>query len=253
MDFEKDSVLIIDDDIETITTLSDVFVSSGINAIVSSDPFEIENLLREKEPDLVIIDPTFAYDRGWLTLIDIRHEAEYLPIPIIALCKKDQALVRTLAFEQGVQQYVQKPVDGIEIVARAKGLLSRRRLLAAQSPIEPKVAKMPVHKGSRTVLLDPRDILYFSAKNKSTYAHTLNGRYLTDKTLIEFEEQFAPDEFIRTHRSYLVRSEAASELTRNEEGLVLILKDGAAIPVARRQARTVKAALGFPTKESRSE
>jgi len=109
---------------------------------------------------------------GWMTLMEIRSDPALASLPVIMLTAKTQDLARILAFKQGVQQYVTKPFSLTELVVRIESLM-RTRPRTEAVPAEGDFRKMAVRKGGRTVLLDVEDIVYISAKNKSTYVHTL--------------------------------------------------------------------------------
>ncbi len=107
--------------------------------------------------------------------------------------------------------------------------------------------KLAVRKGGRTILLNIDDIVLLSARNKSTYAHTYENQYLVDMTLGELEEKMARESFCRVHRSYLVNLNKVKEILRVDGGYVVVAsdRDETHIPVARRQVRAFREAVGF--------
>jgi len=109
---------------------------------------------------------------GWMALMEIRNNAATADIPVIMLTAKTQDLAKILAFKQGVQQYVTKPFNILELSARVRSLMTTRVHNADAATGEGEFRKIPVRKGGRTVLLSIDDIVFISAKNKSTYVHT---------------------------------------------------------------------------------
>ena len=107
--------------------------------------------------------------------------------------------------------------------------------------------KLAVRKGGRTVLLAIDDIIFLSAKNKSTYAHTYENQYLVDMTLGELEGKMTRETFTRVHRSYLVNLNKVKEILRVDGGYVVVAadRDESHIPVARRQVRAFRGAVGI--------
>ena len=94
-----------------------------------------------------------------------------------------------------------------------------------------------MRKGGRTVLLTIDDIVYLSARNKSTYAHTYENQYLVDMTLGELEKKLARESFTRVHRSYLVNLNRVKEILRVDGCYVVVAadRDETHIPVRARR------------------
>jgi len=170
-------------------------------------------------------------------------------MPVIMLTAKTQDLAKVLAFKQGVQQYVTKPFNIMELSARVESLVRGRRRATAgiQQNGEPDFHKLAVRKGGRTVLLTIGDIVFLSARNKSTYAHTYENQYLVDMTLGELEAKMTRESFSRVHRSYLVNLNKVKEILRVDGCYMVVAgdRDETHIPVARRQARTFREAVGI--------
>jgi DNA-binding LytR/AlgR family response regulator len=182
-----------------------------------------------------------------MVLMEIRNNPDTADIPVIMLTAKDQDLARILAFKQGVQQYVTKPFNIMELAVRIESLMRGRGAAETHAVTETELHKIAVRKGGRTVLLDVDDIVYVSAKNKSTYVHTYENQYLVDLTLAELEERLTKDAFRRLHRSYMINLNHVKEIVRSEVGYQVIVadRDETPIPVARRQVRSFREALGI--------
>jgi DNA-binding LytR/AlgR family response regulator len=167
---------------------------------------------------------------------------------VIMLTAKTQDLAKILAFKQGVQQYVTKPFNILELAARVRSLSHTRvRAADAAGGAEGEFRKLAVRKGGRTVLLSIDDIIYVSAKNKSTYVHTYENQYLVDMTLGELEKKLARESFHRIHRSYIINLNCIKEILRMDGGYVVVAtdRDETHIPVARREVRTFREAVGI--------
>jgi DNA-binding LytR/AlgR family response regulator len=163
------------------------------------------------------------------------------------LTAKTQDLARILAFKQGVQQYVTKPFNLMELVARIQSLMRGRTRAASSVSAEGDFRKLAVRKGGRTVLLDLDDVIYVSAKNKSTYVHTYENQYLVDLTLSELEGRLSKDAFRRLHRSYMINLNKVKEILRIDGAYVVVMadRDETQVPVARRQVKAFREAVGI--------
>ncbi|WP_205745629.1 LytR/AlgR family response regulator transcription factor [Egibacter rhizosphaerae] len=105
--------------------------------------------------------------------------------------------------------------------------------------------RIPVQRGDRTVLVDPREIVYAEAARGYSALKLREERVLVTFTLSELERRLGP-RFFRTHRSYLVNLDYVRELMSDYQGaLVLVLGDGSRVDVSRRQARDLRRLLGI--------
>ena len=97
------------------------------------------------------------------------------------------------------------------------------------------------------MLLTIEEIVYLSARNKSTYAHTYENQFLVDQTLGDLETKLGRESFSRVHRSYLVNLNKVTEILRVDGGYVVVVtdRDETHIPVARRQVREFRGAVGI--------
>ena len=127
---------------------------------------------------------------GWMALMEIRNDPATADMPVIMLTAKTQDLAKILAFKQGVQQYVTKPFNILELAARVESLVKgASRWQGGAAAGDADFRKLAVRKGGRTVLLNIEDIVFVSARNKSTYVHTFENQYIVDMTLGELEQK----------------------------------------------------------------
>lgn len=120
----------------------------------------------------------------------------------------------------------------------------------------PPVARIPVHKGGRILLVEEPRIAYAEAARGYAYLKLVtpnvgpvklsDDRLLTSYTLHDLEERFS-DAFVRTHRSFLVNLRHVREVVPQVGGtltLVMADRDRSQVPVARRQAAELRRRLG---------
>ena len=242
-------VLVIDDDSAIVDVIRAGLEADGMVVEGASDGAEGLEVLARERIDVVVLDIMMPRVDGWMALMDIRNSPAFADLPVIMLSAKTQDLAKILAFKQGVQQYVTKPFNVLELAARVESLARHRRSIAANQSGggESEFRKLAVRKGGRTVLLNIDDIVLLSARNKSTYAHTYENQYLVDMTLGELEDKLARESFTRVHRSYLVNLNRVKEILRVDGSYVVVAtdRDETHIPVARRQVRTFREAVGI--------
>jgi len=114
--------------------------------------------------------------------------------------------------------------------------------VAARLPVQAK-PRLLVRSGRGHRLLPLAEISRFSARDGLVYAHSGDGRQLTDYTLGELEERTA-GYFVRVSRSALVHLEHVEGIVSNGDGsATLTLSDGTSVRVSRRRSAEVRRAL----------
>jgi DNA-binding LytR/AlgR family response regulator len=242
-------VLVVDDDAPVVETIRTGLEADGMQVFSAGDGAEALDVLRREDVDVVILDIMMPKVDGWMALMEIRSNPATAEIPVIMLTAKTQDLAKILAFKQGVQQYVTKPFNLMELSARVQSLkmCRRRDERRAGGSSDGEFRKLAVRKGGRTVLIALDEIVYISAKNKSTYVHTYENQFLVDLTLTELEQRFAKESFERVHRSYMINLNHIKEILRAEGAYVVVVtdRDEMQVPVARRHVRGFRAAVGL--------
>jgi DNA-binding LytR/AlgR family response regulator len=245
---EQLNVLVVDDDPSIVEMIRLGLETDGMRVLSAGDGAEALDVLSRDAVDVIVLDIMMPKVDGWMALMEIRSNPMISDIPVIMLTAKTQDLAKILAFKQGVQQYVTKPFNILELSARVRSLV-RTRVRGAEGGggMEGEFRKLAVRKGGRTVLLSIDDVVYVSAKNKSTYVHTFENQYLVDMTLGELEKKLARESFQRIHRSYIINLNCVKEILRMDGGYVVVAtdRDETHIPVARREVRAFREAVGI--------
>ena len=242
------NVLCVDDDVSIVEMIKMGLEADGMHVSSAGDGAEALEVLKNEPIDVVLLDIMMPRVDGWMALMEIRNNPLTADIPVIMLTAKTQDLAKILAFKQGVQQYVTKPFNLMELSARVRSLVrSRPRPMAPGVGGDTDFRKLAVRKGGRTVLLNIDDIVYISAKNKSTYVHTYENQYLVDLTLTELEGKLSKESFERVHRSYMINLNKVKEILRVDGAYVVVVtdRDETQIPVARRQVRDFRGSVGI--------
>ncbi len=245
---EPISVLVIDDDESIVEMVRLGLEADGMSVIGAQDGAEGIELLARERVDVVVLDIMMPRVDGWMALMEIRNDPATAELPVIMLTGKTQDLAKILAFKQGVQQYVTKPFNILELSARVEGLArGSRQRQQTQASSDSEFRKIAVRKGGRTVLLSIDEIVFLSARNKSTYAHTFENQYLVDQTLGELEAKLSKNSFVRVHRSYMVNLNCIKEILRQDGSYVVVVadRDETHLTVARRQVKHFREAVGI--------
>jgi DNA-binding response OmpR family regulator len=125
-------ILLIDDDADILRILEDNLELDGFKVSSASTGREALDLFQQAEPDLVILDLTLPDIDGIQICLSIREKSD---VPIIMLTARDRIPDKVLGLETGADDYIVKPFDYLELAARIKARLRRRRPLVSSSDI----------------------------------------------------------------------------------------------------------------------
>jgi len=123
-EFNKETVLIVDDEKE-IRDLIDIYLKGeGYKTLKAEDGEEALEVLSNDEVDLIILDVMMPKLNGIEACLKIREERE---MPIIMLSAKSEDIDKILGLNTGADDYLTKPFNPLELVARVKSQLRRYR------------------------------------------------------------------------------------------------------------------------------
>ena len=115
-------ILIVDDD-ENICELLRLYLEKdGFETIVANDGEQAVDYTSKYSPDLILLDIMLPKLDGWQVCREIRKTSE---TPIIMLTAKGETFDKILGLELGADDYVSKPFDTKEVIARIKAVLRR--------------------------------------------------------------------------------------------------------------------------------
>ena len=123
---DRKRILAVDDDPLTLRYVRDALSKAGYAPIVTGDPEDVDRLLEEKKPHLVLLDLMLPGAYGIDLMKQIMETAE---VPVIFLSAYGQENIIARAFEMGAADYVVKPFSPTELAARIKSALLRRTVV----------------------------------------------------------------------------------------------------------------------------
>ena len=115
-----DKIMVVDDDLNICELLRLYLEKEGYEVVIANDGSAAVTVFREENPSLVLLDIMLPKLDGWQVCREIRKFSE---TPIIMLSAKGEVFDRVLGLELGADDYVVKPCDTKEIVARIKAVL----------------------------------------------------------------------------------------------------------------------------------
>ncbi len=115
-------ILIVDDDQNICELLRLYLEKEGYKTLVAYDGQQAIDYAKSYEPDLVLLDIMLPKFDGWQVCREIRKWSQ---MPIIMLTAKGETFDKILGLELGADDYVTKPFDTKEVIARIKAVLRR--------------------------------------------------------------------------------------------------------------------------------
>ncbi len=118
-------VLIVDDDVNICELLRLYLEKDGFEVVVVNDGQAAISAVAKHKPDIMLLDIMLPKLDGWQVCREIRKTSS---VPIIMITAKGETFDKVLGLELGADDYVVKPFDAKEVVARVKAVLRRSAL-----------------------------------------------------------------------------------------------------------------------------
>ncbi|MBE7023340.1 MAG: response regulator transcription factor [Clostridia bacterium] len=167
-------VLIVDDE-KNICELIRLYVEKeGYDTCTAYDGEDAVSKFKTENPDIIILDIMLPKKDGWQVCREIRAAGN---TPIIMLTAKGELFDKVLGLELGADDYVVKPFEPKELVARIKAVLRRGALAESSEEENPNILKfdgLTINRDTYEVYLDEKllemppkefELLYFLASN----------------------------------------------------------------------------------------
>ena len=171
----KWQIFVCDDDKEIVEAIETYLLQEGYTIYKAYDGVEAMEIIRKEEIQLLIIDVMMPKLDGIRATLQIR---EYSSIPIIILSAKSEDVDKILGLNIGADDYVTKPFNPLELVARVKSHLRRYTKLGNQVEVPSNsyiVGGLVIHDDTKQVFVDDEpvrltpieyNILLFLVKNQ---------------------------------------------------------------------------------------
>lgn len=116
-------ILLIDDDAELRQLLATYLGRHGLDVLLLPDTRQLDAYLERYQPHLIVLDLMMPGEDGLAACRRLRARGEN--VPVIMLTARDEAVDRVIGLEMGADDYIGKPFDPRELVARIDAVLRR--------------------------------------------------------------------------------------------------------------------------------
>lgn len=212
-----------------------------------TDGFEGVKAIQQHQPDLIFLDIQMPKINGFemLELIDE-------PPAVIFTTAFDEYAIK--AFEEHAIDYLLKPFsqerfDKAILKWKEQNAVSKKNteeLLETVSYSPAQTQRIVVKTGSKIKIIPVHDVFYLEAADDYVKIHTKEGSFLKNKTMNHFEKALDSQQFVRSHRSYIVNVQQITRIDPYEkDNHIAILRSGGRVPVSRNGYIKLRTVLGL--------
>ncbi|HEV8284677.1 MAG TPA: LytTR family transcriptional regulator DNA-binding domain-containing protein [Chitinophagaceae bacterium] len=212
-----------------------------------NDGFEGVKAIQQHQPDLIFLDIQMPKINGFemLELLD-------QPPAVIFTTAFDEYAIK--AFEAHAIDYLLKPFNqerfekAIQKWKDQTAVAQKNTIdlleTASHSPAQSQ--RIVVKTGSKIKIIPVQDVYFLEAADDYVKVHTHEGNFLKNKTMNHFEKTLDPQQFVRSHRSYIINVQQITRIDPYEkDNHIAILKSGAKVPVSRNGYIKLRTVLGL--------
>jgi len=225
-------ILLIEDDARLANMVADYLGEAGFRPAIAGSGAQAERELKREQFDAVILDLMLPDTDGLELCRRIRTGSN---IPLLMLTARGDPLDRVVGLELGADDYLPKPFEPRELLARLRAILRRQRSAASDDVL--RFGRLEIDRGARQVRVDGQE------KTLTAYQYTLllalaerAGRVLSRDTLMDLTKGTALDDFDRSIDVHISRIRAAIEDDPKKPRRVLTVR-GAGYVFAKEQDR----------------
>ncbi|MDX9751174.1 MAG: LytTR family DNA-binding domain-containing protein [Flavobacteriales bacterium] len=240
--------IIVDDDQANRAYLRELLRAGGHAVEVVGEAAHISEAaqrIAEHGPDLLFLDVEMPGGSG----LDLLKQLGTWPFAVIFITGFQRYAIQAIRFS--ALDYLLKPVQPDELAQALTRFTERhpdtvrhdmqRQFLENIGQHDEQAMKLTLTTGDRTYFIPPAEVSHCTADDNYTELHVQDGRrFVSARTLKEYEEMLTPVGFIRVHRSALVNRTMITHL----DGSHVVLRNNDRFEVSRRKRPEVRRALG---------
>ena len=150
-----EKILVVDDDTNICELLRLYLEKEGYDVVIANNGADAVRIFQEQTPSLMLLDIMLPVLDGWQVCREVRKFSDK---PIIMLTAKGETFDKVLGFELGADDYVVKPFDAKEVIARVKAVLRRSGAGSAASIKEVSFDKLVINLTNYELRVDGKKV-----------------------------------------------------------------------------------------------
>lgn len=213
-----------------------------------NDGFEGVKAIHQHKPDLVFLDIQMPKLNGF-EMLELLEDQPH----IIFTTAFDEYAIK--AFEKNAVDYLLKPISPDRFQKAVEKFRNNIRLntpstqkpedLQKIAPIET-LERIVVKKGSQIKIIPVHKIHYLEAYDDYVKIHTAEGMFLKNKTMSSFEKQLDAKQFVRVHRSFIVKVDQIGKIEPLEkDSYIAVLNSGDKVNISKSGYTRLKQSIGL--------
>lgn len=119
----KTRILVVDDEPDLLAELAPLLERTGFSVVTASDGQQALNIISRDPPDLIVLDVLMPRVDGREVLRQLRQSGNWTPV--ILLTRVGSPTERALSLQEGADDYLNKPFEPLELIARIQAVLRR--------------------------------------------------------------------------------------------------------------------------------
>ena len=130
MDTQQKKILIVDDETINLDFFDVMFSKLGFAVEKATDGEEALKKIKKFLPNIILLDNVMPNMSGWELTKILKNDPKYMDIPIVMFSALDDVKDKVESFELGVDDYITKPFNFAEVLARIRAVLRNREIFA---------------------------------------------------------------------------------------------------------------------------
>lgn len=212
-----------------------------------NDGFEGVKAIMQHQPELIFLDIQMPKINGFEML-----ELIEAPPAVIFTTAFDEFAMK--AFDNNAIDYLLKPFSKDRFDKAFEKWLSKQNTVSDINEQLTENRQRTADENSRVVvkthnqirIIPIHDIIYLEAYDDYVKMHTTQGMFLKKRTMSSFEQSLSESDFVRVHRSYIIKLDQLTRIEQPEKDVhVALLKNGAKVPLSKTGYSRLKVVLGM--------
>lgn len=248
-------VVLVDDEEDLREPVAAFLRENGLDVSEVSGGRALDALLATRPIHLAVLDVSMPEEDGFSIAKRLRARAD--PLGIIMLTARRDVIDRVVGLELGADDYIMKPFEPRELLARIRAVLRRvqetRQPAPAPAPVTEPAPAAPVGDyckefwiptGRGQVRVPIEAIEWIEAAKDYALLHTPERSHMLRVTMAALDRDLDPADMVRVHRSAFVSPPAIVSISQVGRNITLVLRSGATVRVGPQHADDVRARLG---------
>lgn len=244
MSGHQSRILVVDDEPDVQRLVKFRLESEGYVVSIGKNGWEALDAIRERRPNLVIADLSMPHLDGFGLLRRLRADPTTAALPVLLLTARDRAIDLAIGLEAGADDYMSKPFEFLELVARVKALLRRAGdapavTVAEEPPTGRLVAFIGAKGGVGTTTIAANVGVAIARSNAAAILADLSPVRGTVTSLLSLAPIRGIDRLPTRHPEAITREAVAESLIAHPSGLRLLVGPSGATAVSPDAVSTV--------------